>query len=384
MLITLLFSTLSCTEEIDFETQTFESALVVQASLTNENKIQQVVLSRTFPFEADGPPAESGATILITSDAGVDYMFQESPDSGIYKSTTPFAAIVGRSYTLNITTSNGRNYQSEPEVLKAGTSIGQVYAERDVDSENNVGVSILLDAFDPGNNSKYYRFEYEETYKIVSQFTSQQDLIINENQQLVLVPKTEEEQICYNTIASKNIALATTNSLAEDRLTRYPINFLDVRSPKVGNRYSILVRQYVISRAAFDFYETLKSFSDSESLFSQVQPGFIRGNIASTENESEKVIGFFDVSTVSEKRIFFNFQDLFSDGYIPQPFSGGCETSRPSIPSLFGLIQNNSVKYYFTPTEPPAPGEGPYTVLPTICIDCRTFGSNVVPDFWEE
>ncbi len=377
---------LSCTEEIDLQTETFESALVVHASLTNQNIFQKVILSRTFAFEDDGPPPESNAEVTITDDSGVTYEFAESDIAGTYFSSSTFPAIVGRQYTLNITTANGRNYQSAAVTLRAGTEIGQVYTERTVNAQNIDGVSIFLDSYDASNNSKYYRFEYEETYKIVSRFSSVQTFNINSNNQIELVFKTDEEVVCYNTVSSNNLALANTSNLGEDRLARFSVRFLDARSPKIGNRYSILVRQFVISREAYNFYETLQNFSGSESLFSQVQPGFIVGNIQSTQSSTENVIGFFDVATVSEKRIFFNFGDIFTDGTLPQPFAGGCEVSRPPFLSLFSLIENNAIRYYFTASDddPPEFNEGPYYVLPQQCIDCRAFGSNIVPDFWQE
>lgn len=384
LLLNLIFA--SCTEEIDFKTETFESALVVQANLTNETTLKKIVLSRTFAFEDDGPPPESNANVSVTDDLNTIYQFQESAISGTYFSITAFSATIGRQYTLNITTSDGRTYQSAAVTLKGGTEIGRIYAERTINAQNVDGVSIFLDSYDAANNSKYYRFEYEETYKIVSRYTSDKNFSIGANNQVVLVPKTEEETVCYNTAVSNNIALATTSSFGEDRLSRFPIRFLELENPKIGNRYSILVRQYVISREAYTFYETLRNFSGSESLFSQVQPGFITGNIQSTQNSNEKVIGFFEVATVSEKRIFFNYRNLVMDDIPPTPFGGSCEAYRPPISALYSLVVSNAIKYFYTAgaDDPPELGEGPYYVLDSGCIDCRVFGSNIVPDFWEE
>ena len=86
----------------------------------------------------------------------------------------------------------------------------------------------------------------------------------------------------------------------------------------IRNRYSILVKQYVQSLAAHTYYETLKEISDNGSILSQTQPGFFRGNISSVDNPREKVIGFFEVSSYSEKRIFFNFSDLFPKTPAPE------------------------------------------------------------------
>ena len=57
--------TFSCIEEIEFETETFESALVIEATITNEMKVHEILLSRTFRFEEDGPMPESGASVTI-------------------------------------------------------------------------------------------------------------------------------------------------------------------------------------------------------------------------------------------------------------------------------------------------------------------------------
>lgn len=382
----LLLSFLACTEEIDLKTETFESALVVQANLTNENALQKIVLSRTFAFEDNGPPPETNASVTVTDDLNTIYQFQETGIPGTYFSTSAFAAVIGRQYTLDIITTNGRTYKSLAVTLNPGIEIGQIYAERNTNAQNSDGVSIFLDSYDAANNSKYYRFEYEETYKIVSPFSSTQTFNLDENNRITLVDKLEEEKTCYNTVTSTNISLANTSVFGEDRLTRFPIRFLETTNPRIGFRYSILVRQFVISREAYTFYEMLRNFSGSESLFSQVQPGFISGNIQSTQNNNEKVIGFFDVATVSERRLFFNFQDIFQDGPEPQYFARGCEQFRPSLGSLPNLISSDDVRFYFLPAadDPPELGEGPYYVLSRPCIDCRSFGTNEVPEFWEE
>ena len=39
----------------------------------------------------------------------------------------------------------------------------------------------------------------------------------------------------------------------------------------------------------------------------------------SVNNSNEKVLGFFDVSSVSSKRLFFNFREVFPSNLIPGP-----------------------------------------------------------------
>jgi hypothetical protein len=55
----------SCIKEIDFETETFESALLVEARITNDEKNHEIKLSRTYRFEDDGPDPETNAIVKI-------------------------------------------------------------------------------------------------------------------------------------------------------------------------------------------------------------------------------------------------------------------------------------------------------------------------------
>ena len=120
---------------------------------------------------------------------------------------------------------------------------------------------------------------------------------------------------------------------------------------------------------------------------SQVQPGFIDGNLFSTTNKNENVIGFFEIAAVSSKRIFFNYSDYFTpqDGSLPL-FVEDCDLKRPRLQSLVNLIGSGGAKFVAEPSEPGNEeiGFGPYLIAPKPCVDCTVFGTNVVPDFWEE
>ncbi|RFN58379.1 DUF4249 domain-containing protein [Marixanthomonas ophiurae] len=377
-----------CVEEIDFETETFESALVVEATITNETKLQTITLSRTFQFEEDGPSAEANATVSVTDSMGNQYSFEETDIPGVYQSSTTFSAQPDRDYQLSIITANGRSYSSSPVALESTTQIDDLYVERETNESGEVGVSIFVDSYNPNEQETYYRFEYEETYKIVSPLRGSKDIeVISFNPpEVELVPKTREEEVCYATQQSKSILLASTNLLAQDRLSRYEVRFIKRINPIISQRYSILVKQNSISRDTYRFYEKLKSFSESESLFSQVQPGFIEGNIFSLESDTEKVIGIFNVASVSSQRMFFNYSDLFAEDESPGTFVDDCRLTRPELPLLVNQVESGLIKFVLEATGPGNPdiGFGPYFIAQKPCVDCTVFGSNVVPEFWEE
>ncbi len=394
----LLFAIISvlggCTEEISFKTENLESALVIEATITNEIKNHEILLSRTYKFEADGPIPEENATVVMVSESGT-FNFTEN-ESGKYVSTQSFSAQPGLDYVLKISTANGESYSSKPTRLTTTTDIGDLYAERRTNDTEEDGVSIFVDTYDPTGTSQYYRFEYEESYKVVAPKWRANDLVVIDPEwpacSVELVPKTDERRVCFATDTSNTLILGTTANLEEDRLSRFEVRRVNTDNYIIGHRYSILVRQYVQSNEAFSYFSNLQEFSESESLFSQVQPGFFSGNISSETNSEDKVIGFFELTYVSEKRIFFNYNDLFP-GVDQPPYVSPCFEFAPvrdqghptdECGLLITALLNNEISYWMENPEPESIETGPYLMVPIVCGDCTELGSNVAPDFWVE
>ncbi len=377
----LLFS---CVEEFDVETEDFESILVVNATITNELKRQEVLLTRTFRFEENGPAAEQGAIVKIIEDETTTIPFDEI-FPGRYESIIPFTVVPNKNYQLSIETVEGRVYLSKIVQLPPVTSnIERVFPMRMTNNDGVEGVGLFVDSFDETGNSKFYRYQFEETYKIVARFWVPVDLTPS----LEFVERSENQQICFNNRVSEEILITDTNTLNEDRVSGFFLRFIQAEDIRVSERYSILVRQFVQSQEANGFYQTLSNFSQSESLFSQVQPGFISGNITSQTNPNERVLGFFNVASVKEERIFFDREEFLND--LPR-FSPGCDRIIPrpntgETPESFDrrlreLIRSGSIKF-LEEIRGSEPGSGVLVFVPRPCGDCTVFGSSAVPDFW--
>ncbi|QCX39481.1 DUF4249 domain-containing protein [Aureibaculum algae] len=401
--LVVVLLTNSCIEPFEIKTQSFENAIVVEALITNEYKTQQIKLSNSFSFEDEVVPPETDASVYISDDNGNRIDFTETSKKGTYDSEIPFAAESGNTYQLFITTSDNRSYQSKAIEMSNTTQIENVYAERSSKLKED-GVSIFIDSHDDAGNSKYYRYEFEETYKIVAPDWVSEDLvivpiivegedgIIDTIQTFEFELKTTEQQTCYKTDLSKGLILTETTDLSEDRIEKFEVRFIKSINPIISYRYSILVKQFVLSIDAYTYYKTLKKISSSDNGIVQNQPGFLQGNISSIDNPDEKVIGFFEVSTVSEKRMFFNYRDLFVDEDLPPYFI----PREYSTPLRFVVpFQQNQIKYVgptdYIPNpnnipddDNPDPNSGPYKFVTAACGDCRILGNNVKPDFWYE
>lgn len=377
---------IGCTEQYILQTETFEEAIVVEATLTNELKIQEIKLSRTYKLEATSQTSESGAQVYVTDSDGNQYDFLEN--DGLYQSEIPFKAQVGKRYRLNIITQNGKTYQSESEVLTTENPMQEVIPTV-MQRNGERGVGIVVKSYDSNNTSKYYRYEYVETFKVIAPQWDDERTILTQSATgpgILVIPRTQETQTCYSTQNSNDIIQTSTNDLSEDRVN-FAMRFISNKNYIISHRYSILVRQYVQSLAAYTFYKTLKETSGSGSILSQNQPGFFYGNMKAIDNPNEKVIGFFEVASVSEQRVFFNYTDLFPGEPLP-PYFTKCDIREYKYcfdfedpdcrgAALLSSIGSNSLVYvdssgnetYFFMVVPP-------------CGDCTTFSSNIIPSFW--
>lgn len=435
----ILFLLQGCIEEVDLGVGdgTLPSVLIVEATLTNELKHHQVVLSNLDsindleidsifnPFlvntnrnmDRDLINYETGAQVAIVDGSGQSFDFIEL-DPGRYQSSIEFAAEQNNSYTLRITTADNRNFESTPMAIQGESEIQNLYAERMVSDTGGEGVGIFLDNISVGGNSRNVRFNYEETYKIIAPMWSSREFSLTNYQpcapdngflalyDLEIIPRQQEERVCFRTDVSNGIILGNSGIQQSGDLKKQMVRFIDSDNFIISHRYSILVEQYVVGLASFSFYEQLNSFSETGSLFSQIQPGFLQGNITESNGTTDSVIGFFDIASVSKKRLFFNYTDLYPNEPLP-PFPFECEPLsaeeghisfchvppeprdiiNPCPRSVVEGIDQGAIVYYDNNSEGLI-GDifclSDHAFVVTPCGDCTSMGSNVVPEFWME
>ena len=404
--------TSSCIEEIPIDPRIetkidVEKILVVEATLTDELQTQQLRLSRAIGLGNDSiSDIVENATITVQDDQGNTFSFTDQGNS-VYQSTQQFAVQAGRSYQLLVTTSRGEQIQSDMVRSQGISTLDSVYAERIVTQSGIEGIGIFADSSDPAGVTHHFQYQFEETYKIIAPNWNALELrILNDGSngevpEVDLIERQQEEQVCFNTLISNELVLSSAEGLDGNQVKRNLVQFVSAENPIIANRYSILVKQILLSPEAYSFYEQLNKFSRSESVFSQVQPGQLQGNLRLVSDPGIPVIGYFNVASVMEKRLFLNFRDLFPDDPLPpyfgdtnctrffNPFLGDPERDGPIPPdvtcgqSLIELLQAGDVVFY---AENPDPTEcaGPYVVTQRECGDCTALGINEIPDFWIE
>jgi hypothetical protein len=394
----LIFS--SCRDEIPLDTFDYENYLVVEATLTNEFKQQEIKLSRTTQLDSSFANIENNAEVYVMVNDAVRFDFDQA-EEGFYHSNETFGVQTGSDYQLFINTEDSRSYSSTVVSPNTKATITDLYAERAINADSIAGIQVLMDI--DGGENRFFRFEYEETYKIVSPFPSAVDFTVIDykedpndgisfNIDTIANPRLEEERICYSTNYSAGFNLGTSGSLDQNRLLRQPIIFIPADASKVQERYSILGKVYSQNINSYTFYQNLDELSTNDDLLSQKQPGFIAGNMLSLNDDNESVLGFFDVALETEQRIYFNYSDF---DYQEPPYFYECDTiklnyldntildrtpnQREEIYSLLISGKYNVFRRFNF-----GPKEDTYILISDLCSDCTTFSSHVKPEFWED
>lgn len=376
----------------------YDDRLVVEAVLTNEIAYQTIKLSRTYSLENSPRVVENGAVVKVIEDGNVFHIYEEK-QPGQYISTVKYSAKPNKDYKLSILLQNGKEYFSNAMQLPVeSNSDFDLIPTKGRDKTGREGVYIKYENKNnaSNNSSSYYRFDYSGTYKIEApNWRSDKLEVLSSSNMPRLVGKTNEiGKICYGTDIGAKTFLRNAKDSEGNAVEPFDLNFLLKDDHRIYYRYSLNVRQYVISNEAYIYYKTLEDFSESDNLFSGTQPGNIVGNIFSNNNQSENVIGFFDVTRVFSKRVFFNYTDFFvkTNPLIDEFYFEPCEKSYPFLESkgssqplsLNGMLSQGLVVFLsenFATPGPPLPG-GPFQVVTKNCGDCSAYGNVVKPSFW--
>ncbi|MBB3057162.1 DUF4249 domain-containing protein [Mucilaginibacter gotjawali] len=263
----------------------------------------------------------------------------------------------------------------------------------------NKGIQINAGTHDAVNNTRYYRWDYQETWVFHSYYQS--GYVSNGDTVVERVFPANEVYNCWGNDTSSTIILGSSAKLSQNVITNNPLTFVSSTSEKLGTKYSIMVREYALTADAYKFWQILKTNTEQLGSIFDAQPSQINGNIHSTKNPSEAVIGYVSAGTVTSKRIFITDQQL--PGWVPaQPYPNCTLDSiylqyKPAGATV--AVNQENVYFNYNHLANPQDALIPVAaiiVIPPIgpemiightgaqpeCVDCTLRGTNKQPDFW--
>lgn len=355
--------------------------LVVNGFINTGQTPTVIELSRSIKLNDD--PAQkpvAGATVQIESDAGDRIALQEV-EAGMYKLENGLLKQENKHRLyINI---QGKEYVSVYLSAHKTPAIDSISWEKGRD-----GVQLYVQADAEAGDEQYFQWKYNETWEYRAAIPPTIKYIYNSTGKITGVAFDDAVDkpgvTCWQNDRSRNILVGSTEKLSRN-IVYQPVCFIPYGSQKLNAVYSILLKQYSISKAAYNFLLQMKKNTEQLGSVFDPQPAQLLGNITCLSNPDEKVIGYVDVTQEKNKRFFLNNFDVGGWPYTPP---SGCQTvivrnNSDSIANMAaGLVPAIPQDVILLP--PPVYVEiVTFVATQPSCVDCRlNGGTDVKPSFW--
>ena len=300
-ILSLLF--LGCRDKFTADLpSTQKNILVVEGNLAPAGAATVINLTRTYNLTG-APQPKPVLQAQLNVEAKDNSMNAVLPMTapGVYSAQLNIQA--GKEYRLRIRTTDGRIYFSDFVVPRISPPIDSISWERFEDD-----VRVYANTKDPSNNSRYYQWDYDETWEIRSTYRTEWKF----QPPNMVVPRgsTPEAYICWKYAKSNSILIASSAHLSNDVIYKAPLVTIPRGAEKLSVRYSTLVRQKVLSKAAYDYLQVMRRNTETLGSIFDAQPSELKGNINCTSHKDEQVIGFLTASSITEKRAFISHSEV--------------------------------------------------------------------------
>lgn len=379
-MISLVVIAVSCKKPYNPQLRAVKSNyLVVEGVINSGQDATAIRLSRTVALtDSTQITPEWGAQVTIESDQNTTYPLQEL-GNGKYASSS-LNLPVSNKYRLHIKTQSGKEYISDYEPVKTTPAIDSVGFIQQAN-----GIELYVNTHDPNNNTRYYRWDYTETWNFHAKYQS--DYITDG---MELVTRTPAQQIftCFTNHISTDIILASSTKLTNDIIYRSPLTQVESTSEKLETKYSILVKQYALTKEEYGFWQNLKKNTEQLGSIFDAQPSEVPGNIHCVTDPSEPVLGYVGVTNVQQKRIFISRDQLPSNWQTAYPYECGLDslfihssTGENQVATF--LIPLGSTKFAISPFTDQRGNVLGYLSTDSECADCTIRGTTTIPSFWK-
>ena len=378
ILFLLLIAILSgCIEPFSPQIDEENVLLVVDGMLTDQEGYHRVRISRSGSYSDPEYTPESGCLVFIEDNEGNTVELRES-EPGLYEQFIEQSFLRKNTpYKLYIRTANGREYISDADSLLPCPPIENLYYEQEIRETYDpdyphYGIRFYADLHIPDQHARNYRWEMEETWEYHAAYLMRYywaGRIVD------LGNETDSLMYCWQSEKIRSIHTITAENIDGKDVKHIPLIYVSNQTNRLKVKYSLLVRQYALSPGAYQYWNQLEKQNQESGGLYETQPARIQGNVRNMANPGERVLGFFNVSSVTRRRIFveesfnFNIKD-FDCRLLP------IDQSNP-----LGMIPPWDYPVYLISES----GDGPpWAMAEDYCFDCREGGGTTEkPDFWE-
>jgi hypothetical protein len=350
-----------------------EDTYVISGEVTNHEGYQLVTISKAAPIDEPIHIPVTGGVVSIEDDQGHVFNLEEY-SSGKYRAWIDQQYLhAGASYRLHILLANGEEILSDYDMMHDCPELDSVYYKRmdmisPVTGENVEALQFYADFHGSETDSRFYRWSALETWEHHSPWPIE---YFWNGKMNVVNPPDYSLSVCWITEPFPQVYTLSTENMVSNGYKMLPINYADNSTTRLYIGYSLLVTQHALSQAAYDYWEQLRINNDHRGGLYEKQPLPVTGNLKNVSDPGKKVLGFFEASGTSEKRIFVDgIKDMgiYYDS-ICSPYPLGRMGWREYPPSSYPvyLVMYQHIRLIVDPN----------------CVYCRYYGGVLEkPEFW--
>ncbi|GAB4034953.1 DUF4249 domain-containing protein [Spirosoma gilvum] len=326
----LLLLVWSCVDEVSLPIRQTERRLVVEGLVTN-GPFPWVRLTYTGKYDSNNPATPelviNDALVVINDDLGNRVRLVPDPFAPAYYGVndSSFIGRVGRSYTLSVTLPNGSRYESKPELLTPVPTLDPLQA-RSRKGFSELGqpdwYDVLVDTQDPPGPGNYYRWSSMAYIPRWTKFDPKHP---------TLTPFGYDRCYCscWVPIFGPPTDVLSDALINGNRISNRAVFSVPIYA--VGNYY-VQVRQYSITRAAYQYWNLYEQQRSRTGSLFDPQPASIEGNVRSVVDTTKLALGFFGASSMSQQRLIIpgdtiNYDKFLIYGKQFIPLTGSCDVN---------------------------------------------------------
>ncbi len=338
--LTLLF--FYCTDPVEPVYQFETGFLLVEGRITDTEAYSEVKLSRNELLFGDYALVPiSDATVSVVDNDGQEVAWVNIPGTGTYIPPSGWVAEAGKSYFLRAMTTQGEILESKPEPLPTVVPIVNAEIIFEQEAYFSVGRDRFVPAFtlevdvnDPAGEENFYQYRYT-TYQTIDICASCERARWR-NGECIPGPDTRFvsrwdylcDTDCWVFSNGTGINLLSDEFTDGQLISNIPAGRFDYDRPG-GLLFDL--QQYSISRAAYDYNQTLKDLAEGAGGLNAPLPAALVGNMNDVSTVGTPVLGFVGVSGVSQERVFIN-RDTVQGESLPYNYDYRPEPVNPEPP----------------------------------------------------
>ncbi len=310
----------ACIDPYQVDVPEGEQLLTVEGIISTGPGPHAITLTRSATygsiFEGLIRPVSLATVVVRDNEGNVTFLTEGAEAKGTYFTPANFQAVVGRSYTLQILTAEGKVYTSTPERVESVPPISSLELRTVTipNSGNEVprsGVQLIAEIKDPADQNNFYYWRNGPAVYILE---TRPDLYTPrptpQNPNRTPQPKDCCIQ-CFRTEVSNNQSLFVVNDDNFNGLTaRVPAAFIEDDGFRFVNKFRMDLKQYSVSQGAYRFLRLVKQQAEISGSIFDPPPATIRGNMISLDNPDEVVLGYFMAGGETTRRIYIDKSDL--------------------------------------------------------------------------